>query len=238
LNDTAIASPKLMFSPLFTSGPTLATLTPVPPSSVVTMANDHYFSVDPTSAARTTTHSLNLLGHDVIVTTASGTFSPQGLDTGTAVLLKYAPTPPASGTFLDIGTGWGPLALALALNSPESSVWGVEVNERARAVAADNATELGLANVAIVAPKDVPRDLSFDLIWSNPPIRVGKEALHEILRTWLPRLAPTGQAFLVVAKKLGADSLLDWINSDTLPGLVATRIETAKGYRVIRVVWG
>ncbi len=202
------------------------------------MANDHYFSVDPTSARRTTTHSLNLLGYDVTVTTASGTFSPKGLDPGTAVLLKYAPTPPPSGTFLDIGTGWGPLALALALNSPDSSVWGVEVNERARALALDNAGELGITNVSIVDPADVPAGLSFDLIWSNPPIRVGKEALHQILTTWLPRLTPAGEAFLVVAKKLGADSLMDWINSDALPGLTGTRIETAKGYRVIRVVRG
>lgn len=200
------------------------------------MANDHYFSVDPGSASRTSTHTLNLLGHDVTVTTASGTFSPKGLDTGTAVLLKYAPTPPPFGTFLDMGTGWGPLALALALNSPESHVWGVEVNERARALTGDNATELGLDNLTVVDPKDVPPDLSFDLIWSNPPIRVGKEALHEILRTWLPRLTPEGKAFLVVAKKLGADSLVDWINSDALPGLTATRTETAKGYRIIQVV--
>lgn len=199
------------------------------------MADDHYFSVDPTSPLRTTTHSLNLAGHDVTVSTASGTFSPKGLDAGTAVLLKYAPPPPPKGTFLDIGTGWGPLALALALSSPDSTVWGVEVNDRARSVASDNAIELGLANIAIVDPIDVPDALLFDLIWSNPPIRVGKQALHQILHTWLPRLTPTGEAFLVVAKKLGADSLVEWINSDALPGLCATRTETARGYRVIRV---
>jgi len=169
------------------------------------------------------------------VTTASGTFSPQGLDTGTAVLLKYAPPPPPSGTFLDIGCGWGPLSLALGLASPEAQVWGIDVNERARSTAVENVENLGLSNVTIASPEDVPDDLTFDLIWSNPPIRVGKAALHQILATWLPRLSPDGEAFLVVAKKLGSDSLIDWIQSSAMPGISAARSETSKGYRVIRV---
>lgn len=201
------------------------------------MATDHYFSADPASEHRTTTRTLTLLGREVSVTTASGTFSPQGLDSGTAVLLKYAPPPPPTGMFLDIGCGWGPLALALALASPESKVWGVDVNERALNTARENAQNLGLANVTLAIPDQVPEDLLFDLIWSNPPIRVGKAALHEIVMTWLRRLTPTGEAYLVVAKKLGSDSLMDWINSDALPGHVATRVETSKGYRVIRVTW-
>jgi 16S rRNA G1207 methylase RsmC len=201
------------------------------------MATDHYFSADPASEHRTTTRTLTLLGTEVTVTTASGTFSPKGLDSGTAVLLKYAPPPPPTGTFLDIGCGWGPITLALALASPESQVWGVDVNERALGTARENAQNLGLTNISLSAPDQVPEGLLFDLIWSNPPIRVGKAALHDILMTWLNRLTPTGEAYLVVAKKLGSDSLMDWINSDALPRHVATRVETSKGYRVIRVTW-
>ena len=200
------------------------------------MAEDHYFSADPTSELRTRPHTLTLRGVEVVVSSASGTFSPQGLDQGTAVLLKYAPDPSAEGTFLDIGCGWGPLTLALALTSPASAVWGVDVNERARVVAAANAEELGLAGVTIAHPDNVPDTLRFDVIWSNPPIRVGKEQLHRILEHWLPRLSPGGEAYLVVAKKLGADSLVQWLNS-ALPGLHAKRVETAKGYRLIRVAW-
>jgi 16S rRNA G1207 methylase RsmC len=150
-------------------------------------------------------------------------------------LLKYAPPPPATGNFLDIGCGWGPLALALALEAPEAQVFGIDVNDRALRVSIDNAENLELHNLRICRPEDIPPGQTFDLIWSNPPIRVGKSDLHAILAQWLPRLNPGGEAFLVVAKKLGADSLLEWLNSGHIPGIRAERIETAKGYRVIRV---
>jgi 16S rRNA G1207 methylase RsmC len=151
------------------------------------------------------------------------------------VLLKYAPVTPTTGTFLDIGCGWGPLAVALALEAPEASVFGVDVNDRALQVARDNAENLGLTNITVTQPHDVPEALSFDLIWSNPPIRVGKQALHEILALWLPRLSPEGEAYLVVAKKLGADSLLEWLNSGAIPHIRAERLETSRGYRILRV---
>ena len=199
------------------------------------MAGDHYFSPDPQSPLRTSVRTLTLRGHEVTLETASGTFSPGGLDAGTEVLLKYAPAAPATGTFLDIGCGWGPLTVALALEAPESSVLGVDVNERALQVARDNAENLGLTNITVTQPHDVPEALSFDLIWSNPPIRVGKQALHEILALWLPRLGPEGEAYLVVAKKLGADSLLEWLNSGAIPHIRAERLETSRGYRILRV---
>jgi 16S rRNA (guanine1207-N2)-methyltransferase len=199
------------------------------------MATDHYFSADPQSPLRTTPLALNLRGTSVTVLSASGTFSPGGIDTGTEILLKYAPPPPATGNFLDIGCGWGPLALALALEAPEAQVFGIDVNDRALRVSIDNAENLELHNLRICRPEDIPPGQTFDLIWSNPPIRVGKSDLHAILAQWLPRLNPGGEAFLVVAKKLGADSLLAWLNSGHIPGIRAERIETAKGYRVIRV---
>ncbi len=199
------------------------------------MATDHYFSADPQSPLRTTPLALNLRGTSVTALSASGTFSPGGIDTGTEVLLKYAPPPPATGNFLDIGCGWGPLALALALEAPEAQVFGIDVNDRALRVSIDNAENLELHNLRICRPEDIPPGQTFDLIWSNPPIRVGKSDLHAILGQWLPRLNPEGEAFLVVAKKLGADSLLAWLNSGHIPGIRAERIETAKGYRVIRV---
>ena len=199
------------------------------------MAGDHYFSPDPQSHLRTSVRNLTLRGHEMTLETASGTFSPGGLDAGTEVLLKYAPAAPTTGTFLDIGCGWGPLTVALALEAPESSVLGVDVNERALQVARDNAENLGLTNITVTQPHDVPEALSFDLIWSNPPIRVGKKALHDILALWLPRLSPEGEAYLVVAKKLGADSLLEWLNSGAIPHIRAERLETSRGYRILRV---
>jgi 16S rRNA G1207 methylase RsmC len=199
------------------------------------MAGDHYFSPDPQSPLRTSVRTLTLRGHEVTLETASGTFSPGGLDAGTEVLLKYAPATPETGAFLDIGCGWGPLTVALALEAPEASVFGVDVNDRALQVARDNAENLGLTNVSVAQPEGVPEALTFELIWSNPPIRVGKQALHDILATWLPRLSPQGVAYLVVAKKLGADSLLEWLNSGAIAQIRAERLETSRGYRILRV---
>ena len=166
---------------------------------------------------------------------ASGTFSPGHLDTGTAVLLKYAPPLPQTGTFLDLGCGWGPLALAMALESPEATVWGTDVNERALEVSTENAGNLGLTHLRFAQPHEVPSELRWDVIWSNPPIRVGKKELHALLAVWLPRLSPAGEAWLVVAKKLGSDSLQEWIDQGGAGDFVASRHETSRGFRVIRV---
>jgi 16S rRNA G1207 methylase RsmC len=140
---------------------------------------------------------------------------------------------PASGVFLDLGGGWGPLALAMALASPEATVWAVDINERSRVLTAANAERLGITNVIVAAPDGVPADLRFDVIWSNPPIRVGKVALHEILTTWLTRLSPEGEATLVVAKHLGAPSLLTWLRDRFGSERVVERIAQSRGFHVI-----
>jgi 16S rRNA G1207 methylase RsmC len=193
---------------------------------------DHYFSAEPASAAERRTLDLTLAGRPVTVAVAGGVFSPGGLDKGTAVLLGSVPAPPPEGTFLDLGCGWGPVALTLALLSPTARVWAVDVNERALGLTRDNAASLALDGVRAVTPDEVPADVRFDLIWSNPPIRVGKAALHDLLRTWLPRLAPGGSAYLVVSKNLGADSLQRWIETEL--GLPC-RESSSKGFRILAV---
>ena len=199
------------------------------------MSTEHYFSEDPQAPLRKTPHTLTLRGHTVTVQSASGTFSPGHLDTGTAVLLKYAPPLPQTGNCLDLGCGWGPLALAMALESPEATVWGTDVNERALEVSTENAGNLGLTHLRFAQPHEVPSELRWDVIWSNPPIRVGKKELHALLAVWLPRLFPAGEAWLVVAKKLGSDSLQEWIDQGGAGDFVASRHETSRGFRVIRV---
>jgi 16S rRNA G1207 methylase RsmC len=163
-------------------------------------------------------------------------FSPGRVDFGTQVLLREAPPPPAQGTFLDLGCGWGPVALSLGLLAPAATVYAVDVNERALDLTRDNAAEAGLDNVRTALPDEVPAELQFDLVWSNPPIRVGKEALHDLLSRWLPRLTDKGQAYLVVQKNLGADSLQRWLRESL--GLPCDRFAVAKGFRVLRVSRG
>jgi 16S rRNA (guanine1207-N2)-methyltransferase len=190
---------------------------------------NHYF--DPGDGEWTSREIQVVLdGREFTIETAASTFSPEHLDTGTRILLETVPD--AIGTVLDIGCGWGPIALTAALRSPESSVWGIDVNQRALELTRRNAVRVGVSNVTVGLPDEVPADLRFDTIWSNPPIRVGKAELHAILETWIPRLNPGGEAWLVVAKSLGAESLQKWLG-ERWPDAEVSTAEIAKGFRVI-----
>ncbi|MFC6706085.1 class I SAM-dependent methyltransferase [Flexivirga alba] len=195
-------------------------------------AHDHYFTASPASADERRTINVPLAGRTRAVQVAPGVFSAERIDQGTSVLLQHAPEPPASGTFLDLGCGWGPIALTLGLRSPGAQVWGVDVNERALDLARDNAASLGLSNVRAETAGAIPGELRFDLIWSNPPIRVGKSVLHDLLLTWLPRLTPNGVAYLVVQRNLGSDSLQRWLIEQ---GFATERFTSVRGYRILRV---
>jgi len=164
--------------------------------------------------------------------TDAGVFSPARLDPGTRLLLEIAPPPPARGNLLDLGCGYGPLALVLAARAPHAAIWATDVNTRALDLCRRNAAAAGLGRVRCLSPADPARPASFDLIWSNPPIRIGKAALHDLLATWLGRLAPAGTAFLVVQRNLGADSLQRWLQE---AGWAADRVAARSGYRVLRV---
>lgn len=191
---------------------------------------DHYFSADPGVAFRRTPVRATVWGHDLDLTSGSGVFAQGRLDLGTAVLFRET-QPPKAGVFLDLGCGYGVIGLALALAVPSARVWAVDVNERAVLLANENAASLGVADrYTAVTPDAVPVDVAFDEIWSNPPIRVGKQALHELLLTWLPRLVPDGRAVMVVGKNLGADSLQRWLGERGFP---TERLASAKGFRVL-----
>jgi 16S rRNA (guanine1207-N2)-methyltransferase len=178
--------------------------------------------------------SVHLAGRDVELTTSNGIFSPERVDVGTQVLLGNVPTPPPGGHLLDLGCGWGPIALTLAMESPRSTVWAVDVNQRALDLVRRNAEALGLTNVNAVTPDDVPADVSFMTVWSNPPIRVGKNELHGMLLHWLPRLEPGTDAWLVVQRNLGSDSLHRWLQAELPEGFAVSRAATSKGFRVLR----
>ncbi len=178
---------------------------------------------------------VTLAGRERDITTASGVFSPDRLDAGTAVLFANMPPLPPGGDFLDLGCGWGPISLTMALSAPHATVWAVDVNERALDLTRRNAEALGLSNVNAVKPDDVPDTVVFRTIRSNPPIRVGKNELHDMLERWIPRLDERSDAWLVVQRNLGADSLQRWMASTFTPGYSVFRAATGKGYRVLRV---
>jgi 16S rRNA (guanine1207-N2)-methyltransferase len=196
------------------------------------MAEDHYFSADPSAPFRRETFTCEVWGRSLTLASGSGVFSRGHLDHATAILFRET-EPPAPGRVLDLGCGYGVIGLAIAAAVPGATVTGIDVNERALLLAAENAVALGVADrFAACLPDAVPADAEFDEIWSNPPIRIGKEALHELLLTWLPRLAEGGRAVLVVGKNLGADSLQRWLAEQGHP---TTRLASAKGFRVLEV---
>jgi 16S rRNA G1207 methylase RsmC len=164
--------------------------------------------------------------------TDRGVFSRGDIDPGTKLLLLDAPAPAPTGDHLDLGCGYGPIALTLARRAPGATVWALDVNGRARALTRANAEANGVTNVRVAAPDDVPDDVRFTTIWSNPPIRIGKAELHALLERWLDRLAPGGTAVLVVQKHLGADSLTRWLNESGRP---TRRIQSRASYRLLEV---
>lgn len=199
------------------------------------MGSDHYFTASPSSAENLRRIRVTLAGRTGEVTTAGGIFSPDHVDAGTAVLLSSTPPPPPGGHLLDLGCGWGPITLSLASDAPHATVWAVDVNERALDLVRRNAEEWGLSNVRAVQPADVPDDVTFRTIRSNPPIRVGKNELHGLLETWIPRLDERSDAWLVVQRNLGSDSLQRWLAATFEHGYSVTRASTGRGFRVLKV---
>jgi 16S rRNA (guanine1207-N2)-methyltransferase len=195
----------------------------------------HYFSARPEAPHRPGRVQVLLPGLHLDLETDAGMFSPGRLDAGTRLLLDVAPPPPPQGDLLDLGSGYGPIALTLAARAPDATVWAVDVNERALELCARNAARAGLANVRCVTPGDPALPATFAGIWSNPPIRIGKQALHELLSGWLARLEPQAAAYAVVQRHLGADSLHRWL---TEQGWDVTRIAARAGYRVLRIAAG
>ncbi len=196
--------------------------------------NGHYFSAEPAAATRRRTVSLDLPGLHLDLTTDSGVFSGDRVDPGTKLLLLDGPAVPPGATILDLGCGYGPLGVTLAVRGgPGATVWAVDVNQRALELCRANAAAVGVDDrVHVATPGELPEDLRFGQIWSNPPIRIGKPALHALLLDGLARLAVGGTAHLVVQKHLGADSLVRWLNGAGWPTL---RTASRAGYRLLEV---
>ena len=194
-------------------------------------ADEHYFTADPKVPFQRVPLRADVWGHWLELTTGSGVFARGRLDIGTGVLLREVGPPTTARRVLDLGCGYGVIGLAIAIAVPEAVVTAIDVNERALLLANENAEALGVADrFTAMTPDQVDPSVEFDAIWSNPPIRIGKDQLHELLLRWLPRLTPDGSATMVVGKNLGADSLARWLDEMGHP---TTRVASAKGFRVL-----
>ena len=193
----------------------------------------HYFHT-PTTTKQFHEIRTQIWGQEFDLLSSPGVFSSQRLDLGTSVLFRFTNPPrDTPARFLDLGCGIGPIACGLGLACPQAHIDAIDVNLRALELTKRNAERLGLSDrITALHPSQVDVDVCYDQIWSNPPIRIGKSALHELLTTWLHRLTATGCAFLVVGKNLGADSLHTWLADQ---GWFARRLGSSKGFRVLEV---
>jgi 16S rRNA G1207 methylase RsmC len=214
------------------------------PRYALIVTEDHYFSAEPASPDERFPLTVRLAGMEFHLNGAPGVFSHDRVDPGTSVLLDHVPLPPA-GNLLDLGCGWGAIALTMGLVRPDARIWAIDINRRALDLTERNAELVRkshpLAPIASLHPDDVPPSLTFDAIWSNPPIRIGKEALHRLLSRWLPRLVSGGEAYLVIQRHLGADSLATWLaeaGDGGRPWGPVDRVASSKGYRVLRLTRG
>jgi 16S rRNA G1207 methylase RsmC len=197
------------------------------------MTGEQYFAHTPRVASgNRRTVTLRADDRVLVLHTDRGVFSRNDLDAGTRVLLDAIPRPPTTGNLLDLGCGWGPIAATMAAHSPDATVWAVDINKRALDLTRSNAQENKLLNIRACTPEEVPADLRFDAIWSNPPVRIGKSQLHELLTLWLSRLSTVGEAWLVINRNLGADSLAVWLEK---AGYRVDRLTSKQGFRVLRV---
>jgi 16S rRNA (guanine1207-N2)-methyltransferase len=192
----------------------------------------HYFEEQPETASRPGSVTLVLPDLHLKLATDSGMFSPERVDQGTRILLESVPPPPPEGDLLDLGCGYGPIALTMASRAPEATVWAVDVNRRSVELCARNAQAAALDKVRSLHVDEVPPEIRFSAIWSNPAIRIGKAAMHQMLTRWLTRLTPDGVAYLVVQKHLGSDSLQRWLNEQGWP---TDRTISRSSYRILEV---
>src|SRR6202521_4840631 len=192
----------------------------------------HYFDPAPEVESKPRTFHLHLGELAIKLQGDRGVFASRGVDLGTLALLREAPPHPDEGDLLDLGSGYGPIAITLARRSPGARVWAVDVNERAIQLARANAEAAKTPNVTACLPDEVPAEVRFAALYSNPPVRVGKAPLHALLLRWLALLEPDASAYLVVQRNLGADSLAAWLSTQ---GYAVERLKSKKGYRVLRV---
>lgn len=196
------------------------------------MGDSHYYSASPGGKRRPGTVGLRVGDLDVELTTDRGVFAADEVDFGTRYLLAEAPRPLQEGPLLDLGCGYGPIAVALGQWAPQAPLWAIDVNPRALELCRANLDRHGRPDATVCLPDEVPDEVRFAAVYANPPIRIGKAALHEVLARWLGQLDDEGKAYLVVNKNLGSDSLARWLNQQGWP---TTRLSSRRGYRILEV---
>ena len=192
--------------------------------------SEHYYTKNPTSEHAERDVRAELFGMEFIFTTDSGVFSRDGVDPGTKTLIEALP--PIEGRALDLGCGWGAAGLPVAKKNPGCTVVMTDINERAAELSRKNAKRNGVKNVEIITGDGLESVTGeFSAIFTNPPIRAGKQKIYEMFAQCGDHLVSGGCLYIVIRKQQGAPSALKYLS-----GIYASAevIDRSGGYWVIK----
>lgn len=171
--------------------------------------SDHYYTNTPSAKRQLDKWQYQLRNKTFTFYTDNGVFSKKTVDFGSRLLIESLNFEElVSGNILDVGCGYGPIGLAVAKENPNRTIEMIDVNLRAIELAAKNAIENQLfnSNIHESSVYEQVAGENFALIISNPPIRAGKNIVHDILEGAYRRLALGGKLVIVIQKKQGAPS--------------------------------
>ena len=193
----------------------------------------HYFQDDPTLASKERRLSLDIDGKHLEFLSDNGVFSKDKIDEGTIIFLKVLVPLRLSGKILDLGCGYGPIGLTIAITSPDARVDLADINPRAVALCDKNARILGLSQRVTCLQSDIYEKIEgpYDSIVVNPPIRAGKVVINQMFTGAKQYLIDGGSLYIVIRRKQGAESALKYL--ETVFENVSV-LHKEKGYWIIR----
>ena len=193
---------------------------------------DHYFTENPLTAHDKKEISSILKGKTFTFETDAGVFSRDHVDPGSQLLIESVPA--QTGRILDLGCGYGPVGIAFAASRKEAQVVMADVNRRSLDLAQVNLARNGIINAQTIYSDGCSNlEGTFDLILSNPPIRIGKQALQRMWRDCYEHLNPEGSFYIVIRKKQGAPSAKTFL--EDLFGNCTT-VARQGGYHVLQAI--
>ncbi|MEW9672307.1 class I SAM-dependent methyltransferase [Ammoniphilus sp. 3BR4] len=196
--------------------------------------SEHYYSSRPSVEHDEKDFSFDLRGFSLKFRTDAGVFSRERIDYGSVLLIEEMEIG-MKDDVLDMGCGYGPIGLAAAKLASEGKVWMADVNERAVALAKENALRNNIHNVEIIQSflfENLP-DQKFDVILTNPPIRAGKQTVHQIFEDAYAHLKENGALWIVIQKKQGAPSAMNKLNKMYQQ---VQKVTQDKGYWIIKAL--
>lgn len=197
---------------------------------------EQYFTAKPQSEATAKEISSHFAGADYVFATSNGVFSKKRMNYGSKVLVEAfirEVNVDEGAQILELGSGYGPIAIIMGKLYPQAMVTGVELNERAVELAYENAKRNNATNIYWEQADATTwrSDKQYQFVLTNPPIRAGKAVIQAFVQQAHVYLAPQGELWVVIQKKQGAPSMENFM--ETMFGNVEL-VARDKGYWILK----